>query len=198
MQIIEADPARMIDLPGIGLCPRPVDIDQSVTGFKALKSLRIYRFSAGSVVHGNSEGDEVFIVPLNGEVTMEIIGAHPLTAILGQGAARALYMAPDHSYRLAPKTETLVAYARAAGNGSIPTHISPSGGAERLIYALTDLDPGLTLPNDQSKERLVHVVQGKVSLDGIVVIAPETVALPSGENATIRALTSALVLMITA
>ena len=74
MRLIEPDENRMIDLPGVGPCPRPVDIDQRLTGFRTLKSLRIYRFQTGPAIHGESEIDEVFILPLVGTLEIEITG----------------------------------------------------------------------------------------------------------------------------
>ena len=83
MRLIFPDPARMIDLPGVGPCPRPVDIDQRLTGFQRLKSLRIYRFEPGPAIHGESEVDEVFITALEGRFAMAIDGPHALEAELG-------------------------------------------------------------------------------------------------------------------
>ncbi len=53
-----------------GLARRPVDIDQSQTGFANLRSLRIYRFDAGSVIDGHAEEDEVFVVVMAGSVEL--------------------------------------------------------------------------------------------------------------------------------
>jgi hypothetical protein len=55
MQVIEPDFDRMIELPGVGPTPRPVDIDQSVTGFRDLVSLRIYEFADGTTIDGEAE-----------------------------------------------------------------------------------------------------------------------------------------------
>ena len=96
--VIRPDEGNLIDLPGVGPCPRPVDVDQSMTGFARLKSVRAYRFAPGATIEGESEADEVLIVVLEGAVTMEIAGAHPLTAPLSAGCI--LYMPPDHTYRL--------------------------------------------------------------------------------------------------
>ena len=87
MKIIDADDTRMIDLPGVGPCPRPVDIDQGVTGFHRLKSLRIYRFEPGPAIHGDSETDEVFILPLPASVAQGVVSITMSFRFLLQPAA---------------------------------------------------------------------------------------------------------------
>ena len=191
MQIIHADPARMIDLPDVGPCPRPVDIDQSVTGFTRLKSLRIYRFRAGVTIAGDSEGDEVYIVPFGGTVQMQITGVTPLTATLSAGSeSRALYMAPDHSYRLTPGTETLVAYARASAVWRIASHVVNRPGdtlAEALSIVIAELSDGDTLANHPAKDRLIHVVSGAIVVAGRQVTASQTAAFAPGQNGLVQA-----------
>lgn len=119
MKLCEADHQRRIALHGVAdPVPRPVDIDQSVTGFKDLRSLRIYRFEEGSVIDGDAEEDEVFVVVLAGSVQFTVSGAHPdhfeLSAA-GAEPARACvaYLPPRHTYRLKSHTGSEVAYARA-------------------------------------------------------------------------------------
>jgi len=199
MQIIHADPTRMIDLPGVGPCPRPVDIDRSVTGFTRLKSLRIYRFAPNVTIDGESEVDEVYIVPLDGSVAMQISGTHPADARLSPSGDRALYMTPDHAYRLTPTAVTHVAYARARATGKVPTHVvaGPSGvGAEHLRMHLVDLAAGAALTTDAGRERLVHVISGKLHADGAEVSAGQTLALGSGESPAVTARSDAALLIL--
>lgn len=201
MQIIDADRHRMIDLPGVGPCPRPVDIDTGVTGFKALKSLRIYRFDAGSRIAGESEEDEVWVIPLDGRIAISITGAHPLSADLAPAGPPALYMAPHHAYLLTPAATGHVAYARAAATGRVATHVSSasaSDGAEHLAYALVDLAGGHDLPQDTGKERLIHVVKGQIAVGTQIVTASQTLALHAGEAPAVTSEGAAMVLMVSA
>ena len=199
MKVIDADPTRMIDLPGVGPCPRPVDIDQSVTGFNRLKSLRIYRFAAGPVIEGESEVDEVYIVALDGAARMEIAGAHPLSADLAPG--QALYMTPHHAYRLTPLTETLVAYSRAEAEGNVSTHVVAGRagvGAEHLRMSLVDLAGGERLTTDFTVERLIHVVAGRLRADDGLITATQTLALGIGDTPALVAASNCVVLLVSA
>lgn len=118
-QRIPADNSRRIHLHGVGDVARPVDIDSSITGFKFLKSLRIYCFLPDQVIDGEAEEDEVCIVFMSGEATMEVSGEHTYqwhlqgrTSVFGN-APHVVYLPPHHSYRLTSHTKTEVAYARA-------------------------------------------------------------------------------------
>lgn len=199
MKIIDADPTRMINLPGVGPCPRPVDIDETVTGFKTLKSLRIYSFEAGQTIEGESEGDEVYVIPIGGAIEMKISGASSLSAILSADGVRALYMTPDHAYELTPKSPVQVAYARAAANGAVACHaVSGTTGdaAEILRFSLLDLAQGETLEQNQSGERLIHLVAGSARVNGAEASAPQTIALQKGEAATVKAKTATTLLLV--
>ena len=199
MKIIPSDHSRMIDLPGVGPCPRPVDIDQSVTGFQRLKSLRIYRFQAGPPVHGDSEVDEVFILPLSGAFDMAISGTHPLAAtVCAEGPTRALYMTPRHSYLLSPQGPVTVAYARAKARGLMPsralTALDGAGVAEHLRYQLVTLAADQTLMPGWGGETLVHVAEGTLICSGQTIAAGQTVALT--QAVTLQASGAARVLII--
>ena len=202
MQIINADPTRMIDLPGVGPCPRPVEIDQSMTGFTRLKSLRIYRFQPGVTINGDSEVDEVYIVPFGGRVDMNITGTTPVQARLSAASApRALYMAPDHSYQLTPVTESLVAYARAAATGRVPCHAVQGRGdanAEFLSFTIADLAAGDAMPTDGAKSRLVHIIAGSIVIEGQPVTETQTAALSSGQSGLVQASSPTTLLMVSA
>lgn len=197
MQIIDADETRLIDLPGVGKCPRPVDIDQSVTGFKTLKSLRIYRFQPGATIEGESEADEVFVLPVSGAFHIEVTGRTVLSADLSlDGPTRALYMTPHHAYRLTPRRETLVAYARAEAGGRVPVQALSAENSdigERLHYALVDLADGAALAHGTALahggagERLIHVISGGLVAGGRALAAGQTLALAAGETAAMIA-----------
>ena len=202
MQIISADLTRKIDLPGVGPCPRPVDIDQLVTGFTRLKSLRIYRFLTGATIAGDSEGDEVYVLPFGGAVQMQIAGRTPLDVTLSQTAGpHALYMAPDHNYRLTPIAEAFVAYVRAAATGRVDCHPvegRSDANAEALSFVLSDLSVGDDLPTDSNKERLIHILSGSVVISGQTLIETQTAALSIGQIGSVRAVDFATVLIISA
>ncbi|PRY19533.1 KduI/IolB family protein [Aliiruegeria haliotis] len=203
MQIIDKDDTRMIDLPGVGPCPRPVDIDESVTGFKTLKSLRIYRFQPGPTIEGESEIDEVFVVPVNGKIGLSITGAHPVDAELSrEGPARALYMTPDHAYRLTPQTETLVAYSRAEAEGRVPCQAvegpASEGLAEKLAFRSVNCAVGASLPLGGAAETLCHVAKGSIRVADKAVNAGQTLALQAGEMAELTATADAQLLVVTA
>ena len=182
MKIIDSDDARMIDLHGVGLCPRPVDIDQGVTGFHRLKSLRIYRFEPGLDIHGDSEVDEVFILPLSGAWEMQITGAHPLQArVSALGPTRAVYMPPGHSYNLTPRGPVTVAYARAEAQGSVATRALAEtkcvGLAEHLRYQMVTAMAGQRIDLGLGGESLVHVVDGALDLTEGKIFQGQTLAL---------------------
>lgn len=124
-----ADPTNLIELPGVGKVPRPTDIDGSNTGFEKLVSLRIYDFSAGQMIHGEAEGDEVIIVFLQGSVSVTVTGAQTETwEIRGResvfaGPAQAVYLPPGYEYRLELRTDAQVAYARARAEGRFPPRL---------------------------------------------------------------------------
>lgn len=212
MQIIDADDTRMIDLPGVGPCPRPVDIDQRITGFKWLKSLRIYRFQTGPAIHGESEVDEVFIMALAGAFKMQILGAHPfLGQLAAEGPLRALYMTPHHAYTLTPLGPVLVAYARAKAAGLVPvqaltvqaltgqalTGQDSEGLAEQLRFCQINLAPGGSL-DAGGRETLVHLIRGKMHCDAGVLQAGQTLALNEGEAAALMASEASEVLILSA
>ena len=199
MQIINADPSRMITLPGVGPCPRPVDIDTKVTGFKALKSLRIYEFSKGLTIAGDSEIDEVYVLPVCGAISLAITGAHALAADLRQGGPQALYMPPDHSYRLTAQENVLVAYARAEAGGLVATHVTAKtggDGAETLRFARLELADGAVLSVPGLPERLIHVIAGAISANGQRVVQGQTLALGDGEVAEVAGAGAASVLLV--
>ncbi len=124
MKIIDADHDRRYDIPGVpGPARKPVDIDASKTEFTRLRSLRLYRFDAGSVIDGHAEDDEVFVVITAGSVEMKIgfedsgvdaAGTYTLAAPDGTAETPFVAYLPPHSmYQLTPRTAADVAYARA-------------------------------------------------------------------------------------
>ena len=195
-RLVHPDEGNLIDLPGVGPCPRPVDIDQAVTGFGLLKSLRVYRFAGGATIAGESEGDEVYITALSGAAELAIGGDHPLTADLAPG--RVIYMTPGHRYRLTPRQETLVAYARAAAEGRIATRVEPGreGRGERLGIARMALQPGET--GTVSGEALALVAEGRVETEDRPAAALRTLAVDAGVEAAVRATEATVLWLFTA
>ncbi|MEO6213750.1 MAG: 5-deoxy-glucuronate isomerase [Vicinamibacterales bacterium] len=147
MKLLEADHDRRIAIHGVqGLVSRPVDIDQSITGFRDLRSLRIYRFGQGSVIDGDAEQDEVFVVVLAGSIEFAVSGTQPdhfeLSAA-GEvpGRACVAYLPPRHTYRLRSHTGSEVAYARATPEVPREPRAFPPG--------LTAASPGVTVVIDE-------------------------------------------------
>ncbi len=203
MHIIERDDSRMIDLPGVGPRPRPVDIDQQVTGFSRLKSLRIYAFDPGKVIHGESEADEVFVLPLTGRIGLEITGPHPCRATLdAAGPEHAVYMPPGHDYALSPLERAEVAYARADATARVPTGVvagtESAGLAEALTFALRVLPAGEALDIGGAGETLCHLARGRGTAGTEPVVAGQTIALPDGATTRLEAQAEMTLLLVSA
>ena len=202
MLVVRPDFDHQIALPGAGLCPRPVDIDRSHTGFSELVSLRVYSFAGGVVIDGKAEEDEVFIVLLRGRADLFVSGDERQSGSFqlqrGSGS-RAVYLPPHASYRLSATSDCNIAYARAKPNGQkIPAVLGFTSGADRLDIighaegmelALVTVAAGQHAMSSNAAplpERFIHVHS-----DGAVTatIADETmgnwdsVALNAGENA---------------
>ena len=187
MLVIRPDATRLIEIPGVPApVRRPVDVDQAITGFSSLRTLRIYRFDQGSIIEGHAEEDEVYIVVLAGSLELTISTeaelACPEPAILcSPGALReaacAAYLSPGSSYKLIARSETDVAYARAtprsvrkpkifappeqgAGVG-IHLLLEDTTCAERLRFRLLHIDATaaavLFSPGASKGERLIHI-----------------------------------------
>ena len=126
----------MVELPGVGACPRPVDIDQSVTGFSDLVSLRVYTFACGMVIDGEAEEDELFIVLMRGTIDVEVAGASTNSFTLQTNVgARAVYLPPHDRYRLRARSDADVAYTRA----------KPRVDIARIARAFECVDGSLTI-----------------------------------------------------
>jgi hypothetical protein len=133
MKLIKADHQRRIEIAGVPEpVERPVDIDRSQTGFANLRSLRIYRFDNGSVIDGHAEEDEVLIVMMAGSVELSMMDQNsgdsprPLTLSAAsdtQGDPCVAYLPPHGGYRLIPRSNAEVAYARATPAGGPPPHV---------------------------------------------------------------------------
>jgi hypothetical protein len=198
MKVIEPDFDRVIDLPGLGPTPRPVDVDQAVTGFSDLLSLRIYDFAADAPVEGEAEEDEVLVVLLGGAATLAVTGLHEAEFTLQADGDWAAYLPPRHGYRLVPMTQATIAYARARPSAAFaPRAFAPLGGilaveghAERLRLRLlplegkTDASAGL----DPGLERLAHLTGPARVTGGLAHELPpaHTLALLPGESAHVE------------
>jgi 5-deoxy-D-glucuronate isomerase len=136
---IPSDLNRKIRLEGVGEVSRPVDIDQSVTGFSQLVSLRIYKFLSGQIINGEAEDDEVCIVFLSGDVTMKVTGKeHHSWTLQGRnnvfdGLPHVVYLPPHYHYKLSPHTDAEVAYARAKAEGRFPPRLITPGMLEQNV-----------------------------------------------------------------
>ncbi len=136
MKLIKADHHRRVEIPGLPApALRPVDIDRSQTGFAKLRSLRIYSFDANSEINGHAEEDEVLIVVLAGsvELTMSdhnaVESPRPVTLSAADELRNnpcAAYLPPHAAYRLIPRSDAEVAYARATPTAGPPPHVFTS------------------------------------------------------------------------
>ena len=190
MKLIKPDHNRRLEILGVpGLARRPVDIDRARTGFANLRSLRIYQFDAQSVINGHAEEDEVFVVVLAGSVALRVSeadstgGSQCFTLSAASSPHReacAAYLPPHSAYRLTPKTDADVAYARATPVGArhaaafTPSARRNADGAtvlleedthaQRLRLRLTEIDARRgdvaftpVEESESSREALVHV-----------------------------------------
>lgn len=174
MKLLKADHNRRLDIPGVpNLVRRPVDIDKSQTGFANLRSLRIYRFDADSEINGHAEEDEVLIVVMAGTVDLAMsehdsVGdARPVTlsepGVSGKSPCAA-YLPPHAAYRLIPKGDADIAYARATpAFGRPPSAFNPNvrTGADGTSVLLEETSYAQRL-----RLRLVKIdaFQGKISI----------------------------------
>lgn len=207
MQTLASDFSRRIDLEGVGPTPRPVDIDQSKTGFSKLVSLRIYSFAPGQPILGEAEGDEVAIVVLNGRCELAATGTRNETFVLDDAhGARAIYLPPNHHYRLSPISKIVdVAYARARSTTeSAPRSFAGApltGAFETLRFSLNTLAAGESMAaGDTRSERLVFVQAAKPAMigDGAQLSSWDCLALGPGENATITGVADTLLYVVAA
>jgi hypothetical protein len=169
MLLIKPDPDRRIHISGVPApVRRPLDIDQSMTGFASLRTLRIYRFDQASVIEGHAEDDEVFIVVLAGSIELTMIpnssadssanssansSADPTPVVMGapgnaDDAACAAYLPPHAAYKLVSKTDADVAYARATPVAGRPPKVFHSSRRTGVAGA------GISLEETSYAERL--------------------------------------------
>lgn len=128
MKLLRPDHQRRIKLDGVpNPVPRPVDIDQSQTGFTNLRTLRIYRFEPQTTIDGHAEEDEVLIVVLAGSIELSMSAGGSQTSadwvsVAGnaQEVPCAAYLPPMGVYRLIPKIAADVAYIRATPSSARP------------------------------------------------------------------------------
>lgn len=217
MRIIQPDFTRLVELPGVGACPRPVDIDQSLTGFSDLVSLRVYQFARDMIVHGEAEEDELFIVLLRGTVDIDVAGGSSASFTLqtdrGIGA---VYLPPHDRYCLNARADADVAYARARPmDGKIRNSrsfervdgtLAVAGYADSLsiassVPAASD-DRVLSQLGNSTGERFVHVRtvnSDTLSVAGHDMHDWQTLALARGEPCHIeRARDNAAILVVAA
>ncbi len=205
MKIFRPDHDRQIDLPGAGLCPRPVDLDQAVTGFSALRSLRVYSFAADVVINGEAEDDEVFIVLMRGEAQIDVSNDGRLIdtfSLNGADGVRVVYMPPLASYRLVTSSGCDIAYARVQHNtNAVPEVRGFARTSNRLEIAGHALGMNLLFVHaetgdvvdlamqGQSHERFVHIRSDDHATFAINDELKEdwdSAALSDGENASLN------------
>lgn len=141
MKIIKADHTRRIDIPGVpNPVRRPVDIDQSITGFVNLRTLRIYGFDQGVTIDGHAEEDEVFVIVLAGSIEFTISGDNSghesrFFRLSAPGDSHSnpcvAYLPPHSAYKLLANTDAEVTYARATPASGDPAQVfAPQAGTD--------------------------------------------------------------------
>ena len=172
MQLIKADHERWLEIPGVpGPVRRPVDIDRSRTGFANLRSLRIYRFDAQTVIDGHAEEDEVFVIVLAGSVEFNVQEAnsegewHPFMLSAASGSNNqtcVAYLSPGSAYRLTPQTDADVAYARATPMGGRPSTVFTSNAARDASGVVVMLEQ-----NAYAKRLRLRLLQIAANVNGV-------------------------------
>ncbi|OLV15390.1 hypothetical protein BOO71_0015070 [Deinococcus marmoris] len=175
---MSADPSRRIELEGVGPAERPIDLGLELTGFQTL-GYRMYQFRAGQEIDGEAEGDEVLILILSGQVQMRVDEGEIWT--LGDGPAAfdappaAVYLPPNHHYRITTLQDAQVGYVRSPAHGKYPPRllrpedngteatagqhqrsVLGAGHSERLRCSQILLEAGIELRLDSAGERIVH------------------------------------------
>lgn len=166
MILIQPDDDRRVSILGVPTpVRRPVDVEQSMTGFKHLRTLRIYRFDQNSAIEGHAEEDEVYLVLLDGALELTITApgnkvppgpVKLLSTAATKEAMRAAYLPPGSSYRLVSLTKADVAYARATPasvrsprfflsrpkliSSNVDVLCESTAHAERLRFRLVQID----------------------------------------------------------
>ena len=129
--LIRSDWDATIWIEGAGDCERRLEVTPAIAGWAAL-SFRSYTFRAGQVIDGESATDEMAMVLLSGEVTIEIAGpgggGRQTWKCRGRadvfaGPPYAIYLPPGHTYRTTVLRDADCAYARAPAAGSRPPRL---------------------------------------------------------------------------
>lgn len=206
----------MIELPGVGACPRPVDIDQSLTGFSDLVSLRVYTFACGMVIDGEAEEDELFIVLMRGTIDVEVAGGSTNSFALQTGSGvRAVYLPPHDRYRLHARSDADVAYARARPgvdtakmarafegmDGSLAIFGYADSMSIALSVATHGSDRALSELAAPSGERLIHVQSndgGAICVAGQLLHDWQTLALGPDDCGKIELANSCATILVVA
>ena len=191
MTIIEPDFDRIIDLPGAGPTPRPVEIDGRAMGFHDLLSLHIDELADGAVIEGAAE-EEVLLVLLAGAIAVDVIHPAAMTVLLDADGDWGLHLPPGSAWRLRPQTPATLAHAAARpGVPFAPKALRPTDGSLRLDgpegnlrLHLHPLDGGTHVASDldEGLEHFLHF-SGPARVDGRELPPMHTLALDPGERA---------------
>ncbi len=192
MILIKPDHDQRVEIAGVDApVRRPVDIDQSKTGFANLRTLRIYQFEAGSAIDGHAEGDEVFIVVLAGSIELIIRSenwrenqrTYTLSAATAkEGVACAAYLPPHATYKLTPQTAADVAYVRASPIGTRPPKIFFSRKTIEGANLIVLLDEPTYAERLRLRLVAIDARQREVSLSSNdVSLSPNDVSLSSND-----------------
>ena len=127
-----------IFIEGVGEAERRLEITPEIAGWEYL-SFRTYTFRAGQVIDGESAADEMCMVLLSGSIAVEVAGAgfHETWALARPGGVFddppcAVYVPPDHTYKMTVHEDADCAYGRAPAAGNrAPRLIAPGYGLDR-------------------------------------------------------------------
>ena len=205
MILVQPDSERRVDIPGApGPVRKPVDIDETITGFRTLRTLRVYRFDKDSVIEGHAEADEVYLVLLSGSVEVAIRVSEDADVFMSvelsapskfEGVEGAAYLPPGAFYRLFAKSEADVAYVRAAATSLR----APRTFASRPVTGATDivmiLESGEYAESLRFRLASINVRDDRASFVpfGIAEIEKEKFLLVTGTSLTGRSLASVII-----
>ena len=193
MTIIEPDFDRLIDIPGAGPTPRPVEIDGRAAGFHDLLSFCIDDLADGAIVEGTAE-EEVLLVLLAGAIAVDVTGPGAEEFRLDADGDWGLHLPAGSGWRVRPLTPATLARASARSSAPFaPKALRPidgtlildgPDGSLRLRLHPLDGTPSHGPDVPESQERLLHF-SGPARVDGRDLPPMHTLALKPGERAIV-------------
>ncbi len=126
-------------IEGVGDAERRLEVTPAIAGWDYL-TFRTYTFRAGQVIDGESVEDEMSMVLLLGEVTIEIAGpsGHQTWECRGRtnvfdAPPYAIYLPPHHTYKTTVHRDADCAYGRAPAEGARPPRLIRPEDTTQLV-----------------------------------------------------------------